>query len=337
MKAFISYIKLLFLAQIVFLTSCKTYKSEVSKVIQNDPLVGVNSPSVLIKPILADIEIGKESKTVVYSTNQKLSYEYLLENAKFKFITSEKCDLIVSPTFKIKETKENANLVEVIVEVSGYPATYTRMYQADKVDESILTYNSLKFVTPQSEFISNITNNQPENRSFISFYAGTVFGAGVGLKHKIKPLSFYGALESDILSRSRGYDINFIVERQNGLEQEYMAKGSGQNNYSLGTSYDFVNKRNSSISVLCGVNYSTLDVNDISIGSGLVVSNLSTVGIRVGLEAHRALSRDVKIFVSGFSNLNFLDVGPKNDFSKVSQFSSSGGINNLVLGLNYRF
>jgi hypothetical protein len=337
MKASILYIKLLFFVQIVFLTSCKTYKSEVSKIIQNDPVVGVNRPSVLIKPILADLEIGKESKTVVYSSNQKLSHEYLLENAKFKFMTSEKCDLIVSPTFKITEIKENADLVEVIVEVSGYPATYTRMFQADKVDESILTYNSLKFVSPQSQFISNITTNQPGKNSFISFYAGTVLGAEIGLKHKIKHLSFYGALESDILSRSTGYDINFIVKRQNGLEQEYMAKGSAQNNYSLGTSYDFVNKRNSSISVLCGVNYSTLNVNDVTIGSGLVVSKLSTAGIRVGLEAHRALSRDVKIFVSGFSNLNFLDAGPKNDFSKVSQFSSSGGINNLVLGLNYGF
>jgi hypothetical protein len=107
--------------------------------------------SVLVKPVLADLEIDKARKEATYLFNSDTltsgkskialssgAKETARNFALFQYMKDNNCDYVLDPLYHIARSGSSTSSIEKIsVTISGYPAKYKTFYQPDTLPRSI--------------------------------------------------------------------------------------------------------------------------------------------------------------------------------------------------------
>jgi len=321
------------------LASCHSFNGLTQSVETKEPTMDINTPTVLIKPVLADLDIADAQKTTVYTVDLDLSSAERIENAKDHFLKTNKCDLIVNPRYVMVEKSANAKVSGVTIEVTGFPATYEKVYQVDKLDESVFTYNTLNVQVKSDNFISKNIMKKEGSEFFISLGGGTYAGIELGYFPDVdKPIYFYGTFENYPFAPENG-EINVTIEDPNGIYQ-YTVYPSLMSSVSLGVGYNVANSRRLATAVFGGLNFTSVPLYDSfrlynsTTGEYRDVSSMMFTGIRMGCDVDRKLTRNLSLFLKGFYNQNLGSSRPAaNGGEKVTSASINTGKLNFGLGL----
>lgn len=160
---------ILFLLGSVFLisscsitSSLKTSQRKINRQVEVD----ASGSSLINKPIVADVSVSTDRKITVYkTTNQDMVNSLILvsgtdqkkkksdllfsasqnmkneaqNRAQFQFMEEHQCDYLVDPIYKVDvESTSGSKIVNITVEVSAYPANYTKFSQPDSLPKIII-------------------------------------------------------------------------------------------------------------------------------------------------------------------------------------------------------
>lgn len=160
-----------------------------------------NSAKVVNKPILADLEVDMKRATTTYKTTNKdiggtmfintggssskkgnilaTASEGMKNEAKsraqFQFMAEHKCDYLVDPIYKIEtESTSEANIVNITVEVSAYPANYKKFTQPDSLPKSVFQADQVDGREIALSTYSSSFDKTEKKKS-----SGLIFGVGL--------------------------------------------------------------------------------------------------------------------------------------------------------------
>ena len=330
----------LFLFSII-LASCQSFNGLTQVVKTKEPTMDINTPTVLIKPVLADLDIADAQKTTRYTVDLSLSNAQRIENAKDFFLKSNNCDLIVNPRYVTVESTINTKVSGVTIEVTGFPATYKKIYQVDKLDETVLTYNTLNVQVKSDNFMSKNVLRKEGSEFFVSLGGGTFAGVEVGYFLDVdEPLFFYGSFENYPLAPLYG-EVNVTIEQPSGTITADRDYPWLMNSISLGGGYRVSNSRRLATSVFGGLNVTAVSLDSyIPLYSSAGVTDVYSftfTGIRLGFDVDRNLTRNISLFLKGFYNQNLGSTRPSVDGGdKVKSVSINTGKLNFGTGLRVR-
>jgi len=134
------------------IASCKT----AQKAVYNDySTLSFAKPPVLVKPVVAELEIG--ARTTIAQTYTNTSLEPARESTLAQFCRDQSCDVVVQPRFSIEtETyDEKSTKNKVSVKLTGFPGTYKNIRNYEPKDSAYFNTNVLPLArsttyTPQS-------------------------------------------------------------------------------------------------------------------------------------------------------------------------------------------
>lgn len=127
------------------ITSCGSYSKMTTR---NNKVDHVRTISPITYPVLMDLAIdlsvkvkGNSSGIITYV----LTEEYYKDLALSQAIINAKCDILIEPTYLITKSvtkKGNRSIVNIEVEVSGYPAVYKNPRNINPSDTSMIKFMS---------------------------------------------------------------------------------------------------------------------------------------------------------------------------------------------------
>jgi hypothetical protein len=127
---FNTIVNIIFLLGIIFSSSCKSvYKSNSSTTTRTSTIYG---PGVIHKPMVGELSV-LGNKVTSSKTGNLNQLDQLKEDVVAMTIREAQCDLLVTPTFSITQDGN-----EITVQVSGYPATYTKFREMNCNDKELL-------------------------------------------------------------------------------------------------------------------------------------------------------------------------------------------------------
>tara|TARA_B110000208_G_scaffold154699_1_gene187400 strand:+ start:415 stop:1446 length:1032 start_codon:yes stop_codon:yes gene_type:complete len=326
-------------------SSCRTQSRVIGERNQKSPEINVNTPDVLIKPMVADLDISQEKKTSTYTADLNLNASEIKENAQAKFMDEHSCDIIINPVYKKITSMENSNVSKIEYEVSGFPATIKKIEQNETLSTAVYNYNQMNFDVKRDEFTYKDVYDVKGSELFLSLGSGSYSGIEIGYFPSISDgIWYYGSVESYTIEEFNTLDIevNFDPDINISSKNQYYS----MNSFSLGAGYRAdLNKRMSS-NIFGGLNYSmlilenTLELPNSPTGT-YRLNGVNTLGLRAGIGVDYALFRNILVFGKGFSNINLLnmssdeiingnDVKSEFDLSELSRL-------NFAVGVKIRF
>jgi hypothetical protein len=326
-------------------SSCRTQSRVIGERNQKSPEINVNTPDVLIKPMVADLDISQEKKTSTYTADLNLNASEIKENAQAKFMDEHNCDIIINPVYKKITSMENSNVSKIEYEVSGFPATIKKIEQNETLSTAVYNYNQMNFDVKRDEFTYKDVYDVKGSELFLSLGSGSYSGIEIGYFPSISDgIWYYGSVESYTIEELNTLDIEVNFDPDINIpskNQDY-----SMTSFSLGAGYRAdLNKRMSS-NIFGGLNYSmlilenTLELPNSPTGT-YRLNGVNTLGLRAGIGVDYALFRNILVFGKGFSNINLLnmssdeiingnDVKSEFDLSELSRL-------NFAVGLKIRF
>tara|TARA_B110000902_G_scaffold122571_1_gene143484 strand:+ start:175 stop:1206 length:1032 start_codon:yes stop_codon:yes gene_type:complete len=326
-------------------SSCRTQSRVIGERNQKSPEINVNTPDVLIKPMVADLDISQEKKTSTYTADLNLNASEIKENAQAKFMDEHNCDIIINPVYKKITSMENSNVSKIEYEVSGFPATIKKIEQNETLSTAVYNYNQMNFDVKRDEFTYKDVSDVKGSELFLSLGSGSYSGIEIGYFPSISDgIWYYGSVESYTIEELNTLDIEVNFDPDINIpskNQDY-----SMTSFSLGAGYRAdLNKRMSS-NIFGGLNYSmlilenTLELPNNPTGT-YRLDGVNTLGLRAGIGVDYALFRNILVFGKGFSNINLLnmssdeiingnDVKSEFDLSELSRL-------NFAVGVKIRF
>ena len=326
-------------------SSCRTQSRVIGERNQKSPEINVNTPDVLIKPMVADLDISQEKKTSTYTADLNLNASEIKENAQAKFMDEHSCDIIINPVYKKITSMENSNVSKIEYEVSGFPATIKKIEQNETLSTAVYNYNQMNFDVKRDEFTYKDVYDVKGSELFLSLGSGSYSGIEIGYFPSISDgIWYYGSVESYTIEELNTLDIEVNFDPDINIpskNQDY-----SMTSFSLGAGYRAdLNKRMSS-NIFGGLNYSmlilenTLELPNSPTGT-YRLNGVNTLGLRAGIGVDYALFRNILVFGKGFSNINLLnmssdeiingnDVKSEFDLSELSRL-------NFAVGVKIRF
>lgn len=114
------------------ITSCKTViKSHTA----DYDLMYISKQGILQKPLITDLEVGKQRVTLSQSYNN-VSLIEAKENVMGDFIKQQSCDLIVQPYFSSSSISTDTKTT-ITITLTGYPASYKNIRNFESKDTSL--------------------------------------------------------------------------------------------------------------------------------------------------------------------------------------------------------
>lgn len=181
---------------ILTFSSCSTKKTVTSQQESTNPEIIPNSTSLLIRPIMADLEISNERKSIIYVADISLPFNDLRANALKDFMVTYSCDYVVDPQFVRTTTTENGVLKEVEYELSGFPASYTNIYQVDSLPQSLMQLPKVQLPIERVEYTTLNQKSLSGSSLGIEFASGLNF-AGFQIDFKPEDLNWHFFLSFD--------------------------------------------------------------------------------------------------------------------------------------------
>jgi opacity protein-like surface antigen len=326
-------------------SSCRTQSRVIGERNQKSPEINVNTPDVLIKPMVADLDISQEKKTSTYTADLNLNASEIKENAQAKFMDEHSCDIIINPVYKKITSLENSNVSKIEYEVSGFPATIKKIEQNDTLSTTVYDYNRMNFDVKRDEFTYKDVSDVKGSELFLSLGSGSYSGIEIGYFPSISDgIWYYGSVESYTIEEGNTLDIT--VNYNDVTEAPLNNNLFSMTSFSLGAGYRAdLNKRLSS-NIFGGLNYSMLSLENTYESANnptgtYRLDGVNTLGLRAGIGVDYAVFRNILVFGKGFSNINLVnmssdeitdgnDVKSEFDLSELSRL-------NLAVGLKMRF
>lgn len=126
-------------------TSCGSYSKMTTR---NNKVDNIRTISPITYPVLMDLNIDLSVK-VKGSSEGVITYvlteDYYKQVALSQAIISSNCDVLIEPTYLITKTvtkKGNKSIINIVVEVTGYPAKYQNPRNINPSDTSMIKFMS---------------------------------------------------------------------------------------------------------------------------------------------------------------------------------------------------
>lgn len=164
----------LFVVLCLTISSCSVNREVLTRQESKTALLAPHSTGMLVKPVIADLEITKERKTINYEADLKLPINDLKDNATRVFLETHKCDYIVDPKFVRTSSSDDGLAKSIEYVLTGYAAVYSKVYQVDSLPKSIVQYAELPL--------------KKETDNFVTSYNRTQKGVSVGIEFATTPI-----------------------------------------------------------------------------------------------------------------------------------------------------
>jgi hypothetical protein len=144
----------------LFLNSCRSSRLETVRTESREYEVHAQHGSFLTRPLVADLEVGKKRVQTEYVGSLKLSMEDMKKNATAQFLKYYRCDYIADPVFEISKKIKNNLTREIKITLTGFPVTYTKIYQVDSLPASIRQYSDINKDIRRIRYLNSIEKEQ---------------------------------------------------------------------------------------------------------------------------------------------------------------------------------
>jgi|SRR6056300_217580 len=326
---------------LLWLASCGTESRMIGEIDHKAPSMNINTPEVLIKPVIADLDIIQEKKSVTYEADLELNPSEFKSNAKASFLKEHNCDVIINPHY-LKTTKiENSNVVGVTYVVSGFPATFKKIYQTEKLEESVRDYNTMNVDVKREDFTALDKVGKKGSELYLSLAGGNYSGVELGYFSDItKGVYYFGSVETYTANEQINFD---ITDAKNGNTNQ-RSSAFNMSSFSLGAGYRLPLTKHMNSSIFGGLNVANMAFNNpvTSFGNNYRIEGFTTIGLRAGVQFDQDIYRNISWFGKGFANIHFLPMvnsSAEGDGFEVSNVTlpEGGQLINYALGLRFRF
>ena len=321
---------------IFFLASCNSSETLIRKTNRTDAVTDVNATGMVMRPLMADLEVDLERKEFVYSGDVKLPMSDLKENAIAGFQTAHQCDYIVDATFETTRVLVKKAEREITIKVSGMPAHYTRVYQVDSLPKSVVQYSRLIKDVRRSNYLNEITIK--ENPIGLDFTIGNYVGMQVDFPLEINGFETRGFVAIDGFSEDQmPSGVEATINSSNNAETftDYASIDMACA-FAIGLMHQIPASKNVNMRLVAGLNLNSYTFDDIADGS-TSFDSASLLGLRVGSGLDLKLFRSIRGVCKIHKNLNairFISKDGSGDLN-IESFEVTGG-NSWDIGFGLR-
>lgn len=326
---------------VVLLTSCSIHREIKKDTKSHDPEVNPTAVGMVIKPIVADLKIESVKQSVTYTADLKLPLSEIKNNAMELFLTTYKCDYVVDPIYSKVTTVENSQLSEIQITITGFPATYSKIYQADSLPKSIIQYASITLPVKRVEYVNSLVS-EVKGKSFgMEFSYGLMpsgfVAAQVDYAKNIHGLHYYMAFEK--YSAPGKVQFDYAVNTttlQSGL-RDY-----NHSAYSIGVFKEKTFSNRFKIRGAGGLGYSMMQFTSPlrSVPNKTSFNSTSSIGLRFGAAFDYALYGGISLIGKAHANIALTNlIGQDGEYiSKVSNIKNDDfPLLNFSVGLRFNF
>ena len=321
---------------ILFSASCQTQSRQIGEINQKTPSININTPNVLIKPVIADLDISQDKKTSIYEADLDLNQNQYLANAKSKFMIDNNCDVIINPQIRKITNITNSNINKITYEVKGFPATFNKIYQTEELNESIHKYNTMNVDVNRENFIYEDKNLAKGSEIYLSLGYGNMNSVEIG---------YFPTLEKSIY-----YFGSFETYEADAFSLDFDLIGSGftntvnsvfsMNTFALGAGYQMPLNKFMNSSIFGGLNITQTNFSNAYETNNLRIEGFNFLGLRAGIQFDQSIYRNMSWFAKGFANINLLPIlnsskGDNIEYSNVT--IDNGQLINYAAGLRFKF
>jgi hypothetical protein len=217
----------------IILASCSVQKEVYRKQEAKNPSLNTHATGVVLKPIVADLDISKEKKTITYKADINLPMSDLKANATRVFLETHKCDYIIDPQFVRTSTSSHGLVKEVEYVLTGFAATYTKVYQVDSLPKSVIEYAQIQLPVERVEF--STLNDRTLSSLGLEFASGLTFaGAQIDYAPVVGGFRYYVGLENYFIADGSAWVTVTFDEVVNGNALGLSAFNSTMTAFSIG-------------------------------------------------------------------------------------------------------
>jgi len=337
------------------LMSCSTSKLMVRNTEMKHAQVEVSKPGMVTRPLMADLSVENERKSVVYKGGLNLSSADLKANAMQTFLETYKCDFVVDPVFSTTTVIEDRKITGAEVKITGFAATYSKIYQVDSLPKSIRQFADLNKNYRNLNYYNVLEVDQ--RKLGIELSTGDHIGLQLDYPSKNLTYRFYGGYEM-VKSNASPTDITFDANFQHGTVKDTMhfkattAPTISQTTTSIGVLRFFPLSPMINFRILAGINMSMFNfstpidiVNPFPVVAGdFQLKNMYSLGIRLGAGVDYKIKNQWFVLAKFHSNLDFINIYNSSNVLKNSTTLSYSNVNltglkstYLSVGIRYEF
>ncbi|MDA1336471.1 MAG: hypothetical protein O2818_06240 [Bacteroidetes bacterium] len=327
------------LAAVMLFASCSNSEMLIRKTQRTNAITDVNATGMVMRPLMADLDVDVERKQFEYSGDVKLPMADLRENAIAGFQQAHQCDYVVDASFETSRKLVRNVEREITITVSGLPARYTRIYQVDSLPKSVSQYARLMKDVQRVDYLNEITIK--DNPIGLEFTTGNFVGMQVDFPLNLNGFETRGFVAidgflEDQLPNGVEVTINSSNNAETFTEFGYM---EAANSLALGLMHQIPATKNINFRAVGGLNLNSYVFSDIADG-GTYFGAASLLGLRIGGGLDFKIFRSIRGVGKIHKNLNgirFISKVGSGDLD-IENFEIDGANAwNLGLGLRFEF
>ena len=335
--------KLFFASLLLGVASCAPSKLLVKKTNSKEYNVEVNQTGVVMRPLLADLDVVTERKSVTYKAPINLSMSDIKNNAMQLFLETHKCDYVVDPIFTTSTTVENKKLTLIEVKLTGLSATYKKIYQVDSLPKSVSQDANLSKKQTRLDYYNSI--DEIQNRIGLDLVMGNYNGLQIDYPLAFDP-TYRLYLAADLPGDNpTSFKADVLTDLDTTNNQSFPSTTS-QTNFSVGIFKEFTASPKTLFRLQGGLNYSSFMLEENAKASAFYsVTTLGSVGLRLGTALDYRLFKNIHLVGKFHTNLGVYNhalttqdlTDPTNKATIKLNNISFSGLQSSYLGLGLRF
>jgi hypothetical protein len=299
--------KFLVFGLVFVMFSCGSSKLVYKKTNAKENNLEISKTGVVIRPLMADLDVNIERKSVVYTAPVNLEMKDLKNNAMQLFLDTYKCEYVVDPIFTTTTTEENKRLSQIEIKLTVLTATYKKIYQVDSLPKSITQYSELNKNTVRLDYYNSYELSIKSMKIGLEFSTGNNKGFQIDLPLSMNStFRLYAGVDIP-KNNASGFKGDEYTNYDTTNAQSYSGKLL-QTNYSLGVFKELSTAENITLRLQAGINYSMFKPEtDYVVNPYYSVNGLSSFGLRLGAGLDYKLYRNIHIVGKFHTNLGLMN------------------------------
>lgn len=328
---------------LLILSSCTTNRESIKSTAHREPVMSTHETGMVVKPVVADLEINNEKQSVVYTADLRLPASVLNNNAMKLFMEKHKCDYIIDPVFARSTIIENSQLNTIEITLTGFPASYKKIYQVDELPQSVKDFAEINLPVKRTDYLTLQENERSGTPFGMEFSVGLGFGGGLiagGLiDYAFSPNGIHGYFATELYS-GQG-QINLRTSFNNQIE-ETSGAFSSMSAFSIGAFKEKSFSPRFKIRGAAGLNFITLNYDQSIVNNTFrtSVDGLSNIGLRFGAGLDYSILSGVSIIGRAHANIGLLNLNKQSGTNTTTVDKVSFNdfpLVNLSAGLRFDF
>ena len=217
-----------------FITSCTLERKITTTKSIHNPRVEVAESKLYIRPVVADLKIGSEKKSVEYTADLKIPLSEIQSNALNLFLITYNCDYVVDPIYTEVTTIDNSKLNSIVLKVTGYPATYDKLYQVESLPNSVVQSAQINLPVKRTDFINEYKENTIGKSLGLEFIPLGSRLFQIDYSKTVDGMHYYFSAEFDELGNSQEVKVDFSSSLPATGNQDFSEYAYQYRNFSFG-------------------------------------------------------------------------------------------------------